>query len=99
MRSCAISQSNRENDDVRGVDDPDARPGPGSLPSDLRARAPQDVRRAVAAELERMERAEDVRVLLAVESESRAASARARDPPRPGARRAGPRRCPCTMGA
>ena len=67
-----MSQSSRENDDVRGVDDPDARPGPGSLPSDLRARAPQDVRRAVVAELERMERAEDVRVLLAVESGSRA---------------------------
>ena len=67
-----MSQSSRENDDVRGVDDPDARPGPGSLPSDLRARAPRDVRRAVVAELERMERAEDVRVLLAVESGSRA---------------------------
>ena len=64
--------SRSKNDDVRGVDDPDARPGPGSLPSDLRARAPQDVRRAVVAELERMERAEDVRVLLAVESGSRA---------------------------
>ena len=47
-------------------------PAPGSLPSDLRARAPREVRRAVAAELERMERAEDVRVLLAVESGSRA---------------------------
>ena len=67
-----MSQSSRENDDVRGVDDPDARPGPGSLPSDLRARVPRDVRRAVVAELERMERAEDVRVLLAVESGSRA---------------------------
>ncbi len=47
-------------------------PAPGSLPSDLCARAPREVRRAVAAELERMERAEDVRVLLAVESGSRA---------------------------
>ena len=47
-------------------------PAPGSLPSDLCARAPREARRAVAAELERMERAEDVRVLLAVESGSRA---------------------------
>ena len=64
--------SRSKNDDVRGVNAPGVRPAPGSLPSDLRARAPQDVRRAVAAELERMERAEDVRVLLAVESGSRA---------------------------
>lgn len=64
--------SRSKNDDVRGVNAPGVRPAPGSLPSDLRARAPQDVRRAVVAELERMERAEDVRVLLAVESGSRA---------------------------
>ena len=64
--------SRSKNDDVRGVDDPGVRPAPGALASDLRTRAPQDVRRAVAAELERMERAEDVRVLLAVESGSRA---------------------------
>ena len=64
--------SRSKNDDVRGVNAPGVRPAPGSLPSDLRARAPREVRRAVAAELERMEWAEDVRVLLAVESGSRA---------------------------
>ena len=37
-------------------------PAPGSLPSDLRAREPEEVRRAVAAELERMEPARDVLV-------------------------------------
>lgn len=67
-----MSQSSRESDDVRGVDGLDVCPAPGALPSDLRTLAPEDVRRAVAAELERMERAEDVRVLLAVESGSRA---------------------------
>ena len=64
--------SRSKNDDVRGVNAPGVRPAPGALASDLRTRAPQDVRRAVVAELERMERAEDVRVLLAVESGSRA---------------------------
>lgn len=64
--------SRSKNDDVRGVNAPGVRPAPGALASDLRTRAPQDVRRAVASELERMERAEDVRVLLAVESGSRA---------------------------
>lgn len=37
-------------------------PAPGSLPSDLRAREPEEVRRAVAVELERMEPARDVLV-------------------------------------
>ena len=64
--------SRSKNDDVRGVNAPGVRPAPGALASDLRTRAPQDGRRAVVAELERMERAEDVRVLLAVESGSRA---------------------------
>lgn len=67
-----MSQSSRESDDVRGVDGLDVCPAPGALPSDLRTLAPEDVRRAVAAELEHVERAEDVRALLAVESGSRA---------------------------
>ena len=37
-------------------------PAPGLLPSDLRAREPEEVRRAVAVELERMEPARDVLV-------------------------------------
>ena len=41
--------SRSKNDDVRGVNAPGVRPAPGALASDLRTRAPQDVRRAVVA--------------------------------------------------